>query len=186
MPTPVGHALAGFAAGWMIAQFPPPPMRIPPPPPGSIRDQVRNDWRQAVAFAALGALPDIDLLFHAHSTYTHSIGAALFVWFVASTVYEVPFRVAAGSGAAVASHVLLDFLGVDTSPPYGITALWPFEPWYCYSGLDIFPAADRRYWLPSFWPNLITAIKWELIILVPVALLVIWIRRPRSPFVFYA
>src|SRR5690349_19086624 len=140
MPTPVGHALGGFACGWLVADAP--------------------RWRPALAFAVLGALPDIDLLFDAHSTYTHSLGAALIVALLAWPF--VRGRLALACGAAYASHVLLDWLGVDTSPPYGITALWPFSSAYFISGLDIFPAADRRYWLPTFWPHAITAITWEL------------------------
>lgn len=160
MPTPVGHALAGLASGWLIA-----------PPPRACR------LRWGAAFALLGALPDVDLLFHVHSTYTHSLGAALIV-----TLAAWPFlraRLALAAGAAWASHVLLDWLGVDTSPPYGITALWPGSSAYFSSGLDLFPAADRRYWLPTFWDHARTAITWELILLLPIALLVVWLRRPR-------
>ena len=34
-------------------------------------------WRGAFVFAGLAVAPDLDLLFRAHSMYTHSIGAAL-------------------------------------------------------------------------------------------------------------
>lgn len=161
MPTPIGHALGGLAAGWLVAPAPSP----------------RANWRRLATFATLGALPDLDLLFHVHSTYTHSLGAALLVALLAWPLVRP--RLALACGTACASHVLLDWLGVDTSPPFGITALWPFSSRYFSSGLDIFPAVDRRYWLPTFWPHLFTAITWELILLVPVTLLVLWLRRPR-------
>lgn len=177
MPTPVGHALGGLAIGWLMAGS-----GGPAPTHG----------RRAALFATLGALPDIDLLFHVHSTYTHSLGAALLVGLVAwplaaSRGRSRPGDVRGATSAAVwalacaaayASHVLLDWLGTDTSPPYGITALWPFSSAYYYSALDLFPAADRRYWLPGFWQRDLTAIGWELLILVPITLAVLWLRTP--------
>jgi membrane-bound metal-dependent hydrolase YbcI (DUF457 family) len=177
MPTPVGHALGGLTCGWLIA-------------PQHASATATGRRRQAIAFAALGALADIDLLFHAHSTYTHSLGAALIVALVAFIItrsrsgspsrWRPSLQLAAACGAAYASHVLLDWLGTDTSPPYGITALWPFSSAYYYSALDWFPAVDRRYWLHGFWQRAFTSIAWELIILLPVTLPVFWLRVPRA------
>jgi membrane-bound metal-dependent hydrolase YbcI (DUF457 family) len=168
MPTPVGHALGGLACGWLLAPRP------------AIPATSASPAQRAIAFGALGALADIDLLFRAHSTYTHSLGAALIVTLAALLITRAGPRLAVASGAAYASHVLLDWLGTDTSPPYGITALWPFSSAYYYSALDWFPAVDRRYWLPGFWQRAITSIAWELIILLPATLLVLWLRAPRA------
>jgi membrane-bound metal-dependent hydrolase YbcI (DUF457 family) len=159
-----------------------------------LREHIPPDWRRAAVFAMLGALPDIDLLFHAHSTYTHSLGATLLVGLVAWLLLRVRDGdgdrgsdregtsraiVALACGAAYGSHVLLDWLGTDTSPPFGITALWPFSSAYFYSGIDLFPAADRRYWLPGFWQRDLTAVAWELILLLPLTLVVLWLRTAR-------
>src|SRR5690349_9165644 len=122
MPTPVGHALGGLAFGWLLAKTAPSRATSAP----SLVDQLRAGLRRAALFAALGALPDIDLLFRVHSTYTHSLGAALIVSLTVFALAPPPrARFALACGAAYASHVLLDWLGTDTSPPYGITALWP-------------------------------------------------------------
>jgi membrane-bound metal-dependent hydrolase YbcI (DUF457 family) len=210
MPTPVGHALGGFACGWLIAaadgqtsaagdrQQRTASTATPSSTLTRIRHQLHAGWRRAALFAALGALPDIDLLFHAHSTYTHSLGAALLAalvaWAIAasrpastpdaSTVRPVrpvpPAVMALACGAAWASHVLLDWLGTDRSPPSGITALWPFSSAYYYSALDIFPAVDRRYWLPGFWQRALNSVSWELIVLLPVTALVFWLRAPAA------
>jgi hypothetical protein len=209
MPTPLGHALGGLAFGWLIAggesTTPSPP---PPSAPSShaamtrVRDHLRPVWRRAALFATLGALPDIDLLFHAHSTYTHSLGAALLATIVSWLclrlgVFATPGDGAAARarpatsrtsaailaiacGAAYGSHVLLDWLGTDTSPPFGITALWPFSSAYYLSGIDLFPAADRRYWLPGFWQRDLTAVMWEVLLLVPFTAIVLWLRPPRA------
>jgi len=182
MPTPVGHALGGMALGWSIAGSGP----------------LRTSWRRAALFGTLGALADIDLLFHAHSTYTHSLGAALLAGIVtfawsgagANSVGSVSnagagrwarASMALACGAAYGSHVLLDWLGTDTTPPLGITALWPFSSAFYYSGIDLFPAVDRRYWLPGFWMRDLNAIAWELVVLLPITALVLWLRAsPRQ------
>jgi membrane-bound metal-dependent hydrolase YbcI (DUF457 family) len=205
MPTPVGHALGGLAFGWLIAaadgqRRPPASTSTPSSTLTRIRGQLHAGWRRAALFAALGALPDIDLLFHVHSTYTHSLGAALLAALVAwaatagraaSTARAAaastpraptvrPVVMALACGAAWASHVLLDWLGTDKNPPSGITALWPFSSAYYYSALDLFPAVDRRYWLPGFWQRDLTAVAWELIVLLPVTALVLWLRAPTA------
>ena len=87
-------------------------------------------------------------------------------------------RLVLGVAAAWASHVLLDWLGSDTSPPIGIMALWPFSDGFYQSSLFLFDAISRRYWLPQefIWHNLRAAVG-ELVILAP---LVYVARRLRS------
>ena len=80
---------------------------------------------KAPLFGALGAAPDLDLLVGAHSTYTHSLGAVVLTA-IAALCGRAGARLAVACAAAVASHVLLDWLGSDTTPPLGIMALWPF------------------------------------------------------------
>ncbi len=198
MPTPVGHALGGLAFGWLIAGARRSaaagdvgePGESGESAAGRMRRQLRHSWRRAVLFAAFGAFADIDLLFHAHSTYTHSVGAALLAALVAFVVARARANGARGAaanvraaaimalacGAAYGSHVLLDWLGVDNSPPLGVTALWPFSSAWYYSGVDLFPAVDRRYWLPGFWTQDAKALAVELIVLVPFTALVLWLR----------
>ena len=53
--------------------------------------------------------------------------------------------------AAVASHVLLDWLGSDTTPPLGVMALWPFTSDFYQSPFFLFMAISRRWWLPGFY-----------------------------------
>src|SRR5690242_13672447 len=70
-PSPVGHPLAGNAAGWLVAGRP--PLRPHLDAAGTAAALVRN----ASPYALLGAAPDLDLLVGLHSRYTHSIGAAV-------------------------------------------------------------------------------------------------------------
>ena len=53
MPSPIGHALAGIAAGWLVA-------------PPDVRDR-RGAIRRAAIFALAATAPDLDLLVGAHA-----------------------------------------------------------------------------------------------------------------------
>jgi membrane-bound metal-dependent hydrolase YbcI (DUF457 family) len=123
-------------------------------------------------FAAVGVLPDIDLLFGAHSGPTHSIGAAAVVAIMAWGVSGFRARPAAVLAifAAYGSHIFLDWLGADTSPPLGVMALWPISQEYFVSPLPIMPAISRRYWLPGFWMHNLGALLFEVAVLTPLVL----------------
>src|SRR5688572_12334705 len=111
MPTPVGHAVAGLAIAWMF----------------------RGRAGLALASALAAVLPDVDLLFGSHRTYTHSIGAVAIVGLVSWLVIRRRSD-AIGSTLAITvaygSHLLLDWLGKDSSTPSGVMALWPFSSRY--------------------------------------------------------
>jgi membrane-bound metal-dependent hydrolase YbcI (DUF457 family) len=142
----------------------------------------------------MGTLPDVDLLFGAHSGPTHSIGAALVVGVVAlaaQRVRPVTRGIDAERGvvifalacmAAYATHILLDWLAQDSMPPIGIMALWPFSREHYESDLHLFMAITRRYhhgW--AFVSHNLIALVRELLILVPVLTLVMIVRRRRDP-----
>jgi hypothetical protein len=147
--------------------------------------------REALLFAALAALPDIDLLVGAHSGPTHGLGAALVVGIFAGLVQRgrmrrpgtaglSPLALAVACGAAYGSHALLDWLGTDTSPPIGIMALWPVSAAYYESDLHLFMAISRRYyhgWV--FVRHNAMALIRELVILVPLLMVTI-LFRPRT------
>jgi len=174
MPSPIGHALAGIAAGWLVD------------PPGA-RD-ARGALRRAAVFALAATAPDLDLLVGAHSGPTHGLGAAAIVGVLVWIWGRGRGRSGGWGGsrtapvalaAAYASHTLLDWLGSDTSAPIGIMALWPFSRDYYESRLHVFMAISRRYWLPDFWTYNLRALARELVILVPLVAAVLLIRRWR-------
>ena len=179
MPSPLGHAVAGLAAGWLIAGA---------PAPQPLTSQTTNQpwiatWHAAFVFAGLAVSPDLDLLFHAHSMYTHSLGAALAVTLTVAALTPAHARrwtAAFACGAAYATHTLLDWMGNDTTPPIGIMALWPFTSGYYESNLHFFMAITRRYWLPGFWSHNLIAMLRELGTLVPLALVIYFLRRRRA------
>jgi hypothetical protein len=136
-------------------------------------------------WCGLAVLADVDLVLGAHRGATHSLTAAMAIGVIAYLVVwranlARPLLVAVACGLAYGSHVLLDWLGHDVSPPIGVMALWPFSERYYESDLHLFSSISRRYWLG--WPfvrhNLL-AIAWELALLVPLVS-VVWFARRRA------
>lgn len=169
MPSPLGHALAGVAAGWLVAR----PAK---------EKQAR--LRQAAIFAALAVAPDLDLLVGRHSAETHSIGAAAIVatiaWWRHWPVATERWRVWLAVCLAWATHPLLDALGSDTSVPIGVMAFWPLSREYVQTGLDIFLPIYRRWMLPGFVSHNFVAMAREIVLLLPVTGLVWWMRSGRA------
>jgi inner membrane protein len=180
MPSPIGHTLAALAIRWIGK------------PAGSDPDaapRARILGPLSLACVAVAVLPDVDLLFYRwHRTVTHSVGATLLVMIIAAVVTgkvtgRIGWRVVFILGAAHASHVLLDWLGVDRFPPRGLQALWPFSHEWYISDWDIFLPTERRHALSaaSMLTNL-RAVIGELAMVGPIALAA-WLatRRRRSP-----
>lgn len=173
MPSPIGHVIAGVAAGWLVAGSP----RVA----GTFAGKVPATF---LLFGALGAVPDVDLVVGAHSGPTHSIGAAALVGMTAFVVARYlgarhAGRLALACAAAYASHAVLDWLGSDSSPPIGVMALWPLSRAYYESDLHVFMAISRRYYQGwRFVTQNVLAVGLELVVLVP-ALVLVWRFRAR-------
>ena len=182
MPSPIGHALAGLATAWAADLV-----------PGN------RAWRTASASASwfrragngltltcvgLGAAADLDHLFVAHRTVTHSIGAVALVAVAAAVVAggaQRPIaRVTLMCAAAYGTHLLLDWLGVDMHPPRGLQVLWPFSREWYISGLDVFRQTARQELLtpPVIRKNLL-AMAQEVAILGPVVA-ALWLIRVKA------
>ncbi|MEO7274466.1 MAG: metal-dependent hydrolase [Vicinamibacterales bacterium] len=171
MPSPVGHALGGIAAGWLMQ-------------PGSPGVWSRETRARTLGFAALGMAADLDLLLGTHRGPTHSLTAALIVGVTAWAILGRDRRsrwLALAAAAAYASHPLLDWLGEDSSPPLGLQVLWPWSAAYLHAPWPIFLAVSRRLRHPElFWVPNVLALARELVILVPVVALVGWWRSRSS------
>jgi membrane-bound metal-dependent hydrolase YbcI (DUF457 family) len=165
MPSPLGHGLAGLAAGWAVA------------PPARGR---RLLITQAALFMALGAAPDLDLLIGRHRYEMHSIGAAVLAG-VAAALLRWPIaatraRIFWAACAAWATHPLLDMLAPDHWPPIGVMAFWPFSHGFYITGLEWFLPIARDWRSPAtLWLDARAALR-ETLILLPVVVLVWQIR----------
>src|SRR5207249_3082432 len=181
MPSPIGHALAGVAVAWAGQRRTPTPDRRAETYPWRTRSL--NLAPTAVVCAILAALPDIDLTLPGfHRTYTHSVAAVLVVTIVAAamTGKVTRWRSALICGAAYASHLLLDWLGADDFPPFGIQLFWPFSKRWFISGWDVFRQTARQHFftLPIIWQNYL-AVAQELAILLPILGLVWFMTRQQ-------
>ncbi len=169
MPSPLGHALGAAAAGWALA----------PPLPPATRQVAAGTVRRGLWFAALGMLPDLDLLVAGlHRGPTHSLSAALIAGLAAAALTRNA-RLGAAAGCAYATHMLLDWLGADSSPPIGIMALWPLTSDYYQVSWPLFEAVWRHNDRPGFWSHNVKAVAKELMVLVPLALVGFRLARGR-------
>jgi membrane-bound metal-dependent hydrolase YbcI (DUF457 family) len=166
MPSPLGHAIAGIAAGWVAASpFPVARQRI-----------VQAAWLAGLAMA-----PDLDLLIGRHSGETHSLGAAalaasaaaLWRWPVATTRWGIWLAVF----AAWSSHPLLDALSPDNSPPIGVMAFWPVSHSYVQTGLAVFAPIWRWPFTQRMLRHDVYAVGREIAILTPLLIAVMVVRR---------
>jgi len=182
MPSPIGHALAGIAAAWIVDLVP--GRRAWRTAPASASWYLRARDGLTAACAAVAAAPDLDLVIHQHRTFMHSVGAAILVGLIGGAIAarrsRPIVRVALMCGAAYATHILLDWLGTDRAPPYGIQALWPFSDVWYLSNLDVFGPTERRAFLsvPALLLNTITVVR-EIAILGPIVW-GIWLVRVKA------
>src|SRR3954471_6751766 len=117
MPSPIGHSLAALTIRWAGR-----PSSADPDP----STRARLVGPLSLACVAVAVLPDLDLLFYRwHRTVTHSVGMTLLLMIIAAGVTgkvtgRIVWRTVLLVGAAHASHLLLDWLGVDRFPPRGL------------------------------------------------------------------
>lgn len=172
MPTPIGHALGGVAAGCLVVAA-----SVLAPGPRRWRHEFERflarigPRRGLAAIACLAMVPDIDLLLGIHhSGATHSVGATLIAAAVAGawTRTAGPY-VAAAAAAVYGSHVLLDWLGGDPGAPRGVMALWPLSREFHLSDAYLFLRVCREYWLADCWWNNLRAVAREIAVLGPIA-----------------
>ena len=166
MPTPIGHALAGLAVA-------------------GIGRTSRLPGREAAILAFCACAPDFDLILRLvdganhHRGPTHSFAAAALVGLAAFLVRRagVDSPRATLVSAAWASHVVLDYLGLDTSPPSGEMALWPVSTAFYASPVSLFYDVPRAFSAAAIRHNLV-AVAIEVVVLAPLAWLC-W-GRPGS------
>jgi membrane-bound metal-dependent hydrolase YbcI (DUF457 family) len=144
---------------------------------------------RALLVVGAALVPDLDLLLrfvdgrNHHQQQTHSLGfavaAAILVAALARGLgWARPMTLGLAAGAAWASHVLLDFMAVDTNPPIGVMALWPASSGYFHMLWPLFLDIGRTLeW--STVRHDAAAVAWEVCLLLPL-LVVTWRLRTRA------
>jgi inner membrane protein len=173
VPSPIGHVLAGAAVAYA----------------GDAIDRRRSPIGLVATCALLAAAADLDLLLPGyHRSFTHSFTAVAFIFIVAAVVTgEVNtrhhigrWRVALVCACAYATHLLLDWLGADALPPFGIQVFWPFDTRFFMSGLHVFAETERRHPFsgPTIVQNLWAGAQ-EVAIVAPIAG-ALWLVRVKA------
>jgi inner membrane protein len=181
MPSPVGHEIAGFIAydlfGWIL--------------------RLRRSSRVLILCLLLAILPDFDFLFGMlagdpnmyHHGMSHSVVFGFLISGGLSALFYLPHRfwiVTVIFSSAYMSHLLLDFLSLDRSAPYGMQLLWPFSDAYYVSAKPIFSDIQRVSRNMEFFQSIVTnthnygAVVREVLILAPPALLVRYLASRRQ------
>ncbi|MCO6400711.1 MAG: metal-dependent hydrolase [Verrucomicrobia bacterium] len=183
MPSPVAHSLIGLAigAGWLV-------------PRGRLREVAAHAWRLRgpLLLCILAAnAPDLDFLpgiaignLNAfHQTYSHSLSfAAAFALLLAWLYRRWPARRAwAWLFLLVCSHLVADLFSVDTRPPIGIAALWPFTSETFIAPFSIFQPLRKAEWADIIqWHNARAGLLEMACCLPPVLAVWFWKARRSS------
>jgi inner membrane protein len=173
VPSPLAHGLAGLAVHVLASRD---------------RASLADRWRLGVTVGA-ALLPDLDLAFkyvdgrNHHNNELHSIGFALLAGATSAVAFRLmrwrsPLLAALAVFLGWSSHLVLDYLNVDTHPPIGLLALWPFSPAYWKSPVPLFLDIGRTLEWATLRHNVVAGV-WECAVLVPV-LLACWRYRSRQ------
>jgi len=146
--TPIGHALAGY----MVY---------------SVNTEKRADkWALLWVCLLLAVAPDLDFLPGLllgqpdlyHQGISHSLGLAAVIAFAAALVYRRSQGILGANWvrffAAYTSHLVIDMLGPDRRPPYGIPLFWPVSDEYYLAPFSLFPGVRHGGGTST------TALKW--------------------------
>ena len=108
-------------------------------------------WQRAAVFMFIGKLPDLDFLVGfalgfpgmLHRGASHTLLAAVCFGLAAGAFVRWKWHERFGPaafafGAAYASHLLLDYLTIDSRPPAGGQFFWPFSDAYFAAPTPIF------------------------------------------------
>jgi inner membrane protein len=133
MPTPIGHAMAGYIVFRMGGAY------------------KRPDGRNFLALCFLMAIiPDFDFLpgiFYGqpalyHNGISHSLGFAFGAGLIAAAIYSRKRETFLTDWSlfflAYASHPVIDMFQPDSRPPFGVPLLWPIHEEYYIAPFRLF------------------------------------------------
>lgn len=146
-----------------------------------------RDWVSLSLGALLAISPDLDFIFvwilcfggAWHRSFTHSVLFALLVGAMTSGIAGPPrIREAIVYASAVISHSLLDLFTTKTMA--GVELFWPFYAYRFKLGLFNHLDVDlNAHSFSNFAVGLLKTSFMELLVLAPVFMLIIFLKRPR-------
>jgi inner membrane protein len=173
MPSPIGHSLMGYIIRRATAQ------------PRSSRD-----WSAIALYVFAANAPDLDFipglfvgqLSRFHHGPSHSIGFAILFAALASFLFRRRVRVFVIALSLYLSHVLLDYLIQDPSPPYGVPLFWPLSYEYYMAPFAFFRRFDYAshsldsLLSPMFTLHNLLTVFLEIVLLLPLLIFVVLVK----------
>jgi inner membrane protein len=174
MPSPIGHSLMGY----IICR-------------ATIRPIVSHHWK-LITFCVFAAnAPDLDFLpgllagdlGRYHHGPSHSIAFAVFFGILAGAFFSRRIYAFGMGFSLYLSHVLLDYLVQDPSPPLGVPLFWPFNHEYYMASFAFYRAFNYPGSLAEpiistiFSFHNFLSMMTEVLFLLPVLVFVSWYKR---------
>lgn len=185
MSSPVAHSLIGLAIG--LIRF------LPRYRCGNdLVVQFRALWRPLLGCVLLANAPDVDYLFGLsagnlnayHQMVTHTLiwigGVALVIW--AGDWFkerQVSWRLLGLLLALLGSHLLVDWLTVDRSPPVGMMLAWPFSDHFYHAAFAFFPSVAKQNWAAVCSTQNLRLALMETILVLPIVIITLWCKHVR-------
>jgi inner membrane protein len=174
MPSPLGHSLMGY----IIYR-------------ATDRPTVTHQWKRVALYLFAANAPDLDffpgLLVAEPGRYhhgpSHSIAFAILFGVCAGAICSRRMRGFVIAFSLYVSHILLDYLVQDPSPPLGVPLFWPFIHEYFIAPFAFYPPINYPGSLGEpivpvvfTFHNLLTLLS-EVVFLLPVLIFVSWYKR---------
>ncbi len=185
MSSPIAHSLIGLAIG--LIRF------LPRYCWNDLVARFHRLWRPLLCCVLLANAPDVDYLFGLgtgnlnsyHQTVTHTFiwtgGLVLAIWAYgwfkerrASWLLLSLLLVLLGS------HLLLDWLTVDRSPPVGMMLAWPFSGRFYHAAFAFFPPAAKQTWAAVWSLHNLRLAMMEAMYTLPLVIMVLWFKHGRA------
>jgi len=172
MCSPVGHGLAGYILylAW------------------NRNYQLIGDWKKIVLYLFAANAPDLDFIpgilvgdanrFHHGISHTlgFSVLFALSMYVMSGFKRKKDFII---FFLLYFSHVVIDFLTADTSPPFGVMLFWPFTQRYFISSYSVFFDIHHLTLSDLFDLHNIKAMAWEAAVFFSIIVLLVFAREIR-------
>lgn len=173
MPLPIAHSMMGYAISEVAEAA---KVRL-----------ASKKWLNVSIFVTLANLPDSDFLpgfllgepNRYHQWFTHSLGFAFLVglagalfyrWWQSQSPWETVQKQSRFGwcgifiGLAVLSHVVLDLLTLDTTPPQGMMLFWPFDQNHYDVRWDFFLSSRRDNVSTTFFSSLVSWYNFKIVL----------------------
>src|SRR5918996_1228730 len=170
MPSPIGHSLMGYIIHRATA-----------------RPSSPHNWSAIALYLFAANAPDLDFIpglfvgqpSRFHHGPSHSIGFAILFAAIASVCFRRKTHAFVMAFSLYLSHVLLDYLIQDPSPPHGVPLFWPFSYEYYMAPFAFFRRFDyASHSVESLLSPMLTlhnllTVLLEVVLLLPLLILVV-------------